>query len=137
MKLIRLKAIAVKEFLHIVRDPRSLALAVSIPVLLLLLFGFALTLDVDRIPTVVYDLDRTPRSRDLADHFLTSKYFQLQAVARSYSHLQDLLDNGQALMGLVIPADFSRDLELNREATIQVLMDGTDANTATIALGYA
>jgi ABC-2 type transport system permease protein len=137
MKLIRLKAIAVKEFLHIVRDPRSLALAVSIPVLLLLLFGFALTLDVDRIPTVVYDLDRTPRSRDLADHFLSSKYFQLQAVARNYSHLQELLDNGQALMGLVIPVNFSRDLELNRETTIQVLMDGTDANTATIALGYA
>jgi ABC-2 type transport system permease protein len=137
MKLIRLKAIAVKEFLHIVRDPRSLALAVSIPVLLLLLFGFALTLDVDRIPTVVYDLDRTPRSRDLADHFLSSKYFQLQAVARNYSDLQELLDNGQALMGLVIPVNFSRDLELNRETTIQVLMDGTDANTATIALGYA
>ena len=137
MKLIRLKAIAVKEFLHIVRDPRSLALAVSIPVLLLLLFGFALTLDVDRIPTVVYDLDRTPRSRDLADHFLGSKYFQLQAIASNYSQLQDLLDNGQALMGLVIPVDFSRDLELNRETTIQVLMDGTDANTATIALGYA
>jgi ABC-2 type transport system permease protein len=137
MKLIRLKAIARKEFLHIVRDPRSLALAVSIPVLLLLLFGFALTLDVDRIPTVVYDLDRTPRSRDLADHFLGSKYFQLQTFARDYAHLQELLDNGQALMALVIPANFSRDLELNREATIQVLMDGTDANTATIALGYA
>ena len=137
MKIIRLKAIAVKEFLHIVRDPRSLALAVSIPVLLLLLFGFALTLDVDRIPTVVYDLDRTPRSRDLAEHFLSSKYFQLQAVARNYSDLQERLDNGQALMGLVIPVNFSRDLELNRDATIQVLMDGTDANTATIALGYA
>jgi ABC-2 type transport system permease protein len=137
MKLVRLKAIALKEFLHIIRDPRSLALAVSIPVLLLLLFGFALTLDVDRIPTVVYDLDRTPRSRDLADHFLGSKYFQLQAVARNYAHLQELLDSGQALMGLVIPMDFSRNLELNREATIQVLMDGTDANTATIALGYA
>jgi len=137
MKLIRLKAIAVKEFLHIIRDPRSLALAVSIPVLLLLLFGFALTLDVDRIPTVVYDLDRTPRSRDLVDHFLGSKYFQFQAAARNYSHLQELLDSGQALMGLVIPVNFSRDLELNREATIQVLMDGTDANTATIALGYA
>jgi ABC-2 type transport system permease protein len=137
MKLVRLKAIALKEFLHIIRDPRSLALAVSIPVLLLLLFGFALTLDVDRIPTVVYDLDRTPRSRDLADHFLSSKYFQFQAVARNYSHLQELLDSGQALMGLVIPVNFSRDLELNREATIQVLMDGTDANTATIALGYA
>ena len=137
MKLVRLKAIAWKEFIQIVRDPRSLLLAISIPIFLLLLFGYALTLDVDRIPTVIYDLDRTPRSRDLADHFLRSKYFQLQAIASDYSQLQELLDRGQALMGLVIPSNFSRDLELNRDATIQLLMDGTDANTATIALGYA
>jgi ABC-2 type transport system permease protein len=137
MKLIRLKAIARKEFLQILRDPRSLALAVSMPVFLLLLFGYALTLDVDRIPTVVYDQDRSPRSRDLLDRFLSSQYFQLQAAVSSYGRLQEMLDTGQALMGLVIPADFSRDLELDRETTIQVLMDGTDANTATIALGYA
>jgi ABC-2 type transport system permease protein len=105
--------------------------------LLLLLFGYALTLDVDRIPTVIYDLDRSPQSRDLVDRFLSSKYFQLLDVAPNYAHLQQLLDSGQALMGLVIPSNFSRDLEANREATIQILMDGTDANTATIALGYA
>jgi ABC-2 type transport system permease protein len=137
MKFVRLKAIALKEFLQIIRDPRSLALAVSIPVLLLVLFGYALTLDVDRITTVVYDLDRTPRSRDLVNRFLSSQYFQLQAAAQSYARLQEMLDTGQALMGLVIPANFSRDLEMGRDTTIQVLMDGTDANTATIALGYA
>ena len=137
MKLIRLKAVAFKEMLQIIRDPRSLALAVSIPVLLLLLFGYALTLDVDRIPTVLLDQDRTPQSRDLIDRFLRSRYFQLHTVARSHSHVQQMLDGGQVLMALVIPANFSRDLEANREATLQVLMDGTDANTATIALGYA
>jgi len=137
MKLIRLKAIAFKEFLHILRDPRSLALAVSIPVLLLLLFGYALTLDVDRIPTAVYDQDRTPQSRDLIDRFLGSHYFQLQATVYNYAHLQEMLDHGQVLMGLVIPANFSRNLESDRQTFIQVLMDGTDANTATIALGYA
>ncbi len=137
MKLIRLKAVAWKEMLQIIRDPRSLALAVSIPVLLLLLFGYALTLDVDRIPTVLWDQDRTPQSRDLIDRFLRSRYFQLHTVARSHSHVQQMLDGGQVLMALVIPSNFSRDLEANREATLQVLMDGTDANTATIALGYA
>jgi ABC-2 type transport system permease protein len=137
MKLIRLKAVALKEMLQIIRDPRSLALAVSIPVLLLLLFGYALTLDVDRIPTVLWDQDRTPQSRDLIDRFLRSRYFQLHTVARSHSHVQQMLDGGQVLMALVIPSNFSRDLEANREATLQVLMDGTDANTATIALGYA
>jgi ABC-2 type transport system permease protein len=137
MKFVRLKAIAFKEFLQIIRDPRSLGLAVSVPILLLLLFGYALTLDVDRIPTVVYDLDRTPRSRDLVDRFLSSQYFQLKAAVQSYARLQEMLDTGRALMGLVIPANFSRDLESGRDSTIQVLMDGTDANTATIALGYA
>jgi ABC-2 type transport system permease protein len=137
MKFVRLKAIASKEFLQIIRDPRSLGMAVSVPILLLLLFGYALTLDVDRIPTVVYDLDRTPRSRDLVDRFLSSQYFRLEAAAQSYAYLQEMLDTGRALMGLVIPANFSRDLESGRESTIQVLMDGTDANTATIALGYA
>ena len=137
MKLIRLKAVAFKEMLQIIRDPRSLALAVSIPVLLLLLFGYALTLDVDRIPTVLLDQDRTPQSRDLIDRFLRSRYFQLHTVARSHSQVQQMLDGGQVLMALVIPSNFSRDLEANREATLQVLMDGTDANTATIALGYA
>ncbi|MCX5908118.1 MAG: ABC transporter permease [Deltaproteobacteria bacterium] len=137
MKLIRLKAVAIKEFIQIFRDPRSLALAATIPVLLLLLFGFALTLDVDRIPTVFLDFDRTPRSREMSDRFLRSRYFQLEAYVSHYAELQEFLDRGQALMGLVIPANFSRDLEANRETRIQLLMDGTDANTATIALGYA
>jgi ABC-2 type transport system permease protein len=137
MKFIRLKAIAWKECIQIFRDPTSLALALSIPVLLLILFGYALTLDVDRIPTVVHDLDLTPRSRDLIDRFLRSKYFQLEAVADNYADLQNKIDRGQALMGLVIPANFSGDLEADRQTTIQILVDGTDANTATIALGYA
>lgn len=137
MKFIRLKAVAWKEFIQIFRDPTSLALAVSIPVLLLVLFGYALTLDVDRIPTVIHDMDRTPQSRDLIDHFLRSKYFQLEGSARSYAHLQEMMDRGEALVGLVIPANFSRDLDTDRGAVIQVLLDGTDANTATIASGYA
>jgi ABC-2 type transport system permease protein len=137
VKLIRLKAIARKGFIQIIRDPRSLGLAISMPVILLLLFGYALTLDVDRIPTVLYDLDATPRSRELADRFLQTRYFHLQATVHSYSDLLRMLDNGETMMGLVIPANFSRDLELSRESHIQILMDGKDANTATIALGYA
>ena len=137
MKLIRLQAVTVKEFIQILRDPRSLGLAVSIPILLLLLFGYALSLDVDHIPMVLYDQDRTPLSRDLSDQFIRTQYFQLLDSAQSYSRLLQKLDNGQALMGLVIPVNFSRDLEMNRAATIQILMDGTDSNTATIALGYA
>jgi ABC-2 type transport system permease protein len=137
MKLIRLKAVAWKEFLQIVRDPRSLALAVSIPVLLLVLFGYALTLDVDRIPTAVYDLDRTPQSRELVERFLASNYFQLEGTVDNYPGLQEKIDRGRVLIGLVIPANFGSDLEADRETAVQILADGTDANTATIALGYA
>src|SRR5512142_1689231 len=124
MKLIRLNAIARKEFLQIVRDPRSLALAISIPVLLLLLFGYALTLDVDRIPTVLLDLDGTPRSREISGHFFSSRYFSLQEAVGSYARLQEAIDRGDALMGLVIPSGFSGDLEADRQAQVQVLMDG-------------
>ncbi len=137
MKIIRLKAIALKEFIQIFRDPRSLALAISIPMLLLLLFGYALTLDVDRIPTALLDLDRTPQSREICDQFFSSRYFVLQESTGSYARLQQMIDRGEALMGLVIPAQFSRDIQAGRQAQIQVLMDGTDSNTATIALGYA
>jgi ABC-2 type transport system permease protein len=137
MKFIRLKAVARKEFIQIARDPLSLGLALAIPVLLLLLFGYALTLDVDRIPTVLLDLDRTPRSREISGHFFSSRYFVLQEVAASYARLQETIDRGEALMGLVIPSGFSGDVDADRQAQIQVLMDGTDANTATIALGYA
>lgn len=137
MRFIRLKAIARKEFVQILRDRRSLGLALSIPVLLLLLFGYALTLDVERIPTAVYDQDRTPESRELIDRFGQSQYFQLREAVFSYPRLQSLIDSGQISLGLVVPADFSRNLALNRETVVQLLLDGTDANTANIALGYA
>src|ERR1051326_2600566 len=84
MNLRRLQAVTKKEMLHIVRDVRSLILALAQPLMMLLLFGYALTLDVDRIPTYIYDLDRTPESRDLIDHFRGSKYFEIRSVVDNY-----------------------------------------------------
>jgi len=73
----RLRAIARKEVLHVVRDPRSLASAIAIPLLMLVIFGYALSLDVDRIPTIVYNLDRSPQGLELVRDFRGSRYFQI------------------------------------------------------------
>ena len=77
----RVTAVARKEFLHVLRDPRSLGMAIAIPMLMLLLFGFALTLDVDHVPLVVWDQSGTPDSRELVSRFAGSPYFSLCATS--------------------------------------------------------
>ena len=137
MNFRRTRAVARKEFLHILRDARSLAMALAMPLMMLLLFGYALTLDVDHIPTVVYDSDQSPESRDLIARFRGSRYFEIKAAFDSYRPIEKGIDNGSVLMGIVIPRDFSRDLLAGREAVVQLLIDGSDSNTGSIALGYA
>ena len=137
MNLRRLKAVAKKELLHIVRDARSLYLALALPLVMLLLFGYALTLDVDRIPTYVYDQDRSPQSRELIDQFRGSRYFQINGVVNDYKTAERGIDKNTILLGVVIPNDYSRHLLAGEEADVQLLIDGSDSNTAGIALGYA
>lgn len=133
----RTLAVARKEFLHILRDPRSLAMALAIPVLLLLLFGVALTLDVDRIPTIIYDADSSPQSRELIARFDGSRFFEVTGYARRSSEIEPRIDAGRALLAVVIPSDFSSDLLAGRRPRLQLLVDGSDSNTASIALNYA
>ena len=138
MSFRRLRAIARKEVLHVVRDPRSLASAVAIPLTMLLIFGYALSLDVDHIPTIVYNLDRSPQSEDLMRDFRGSRYFNIIEEAHSYRPIEQAMDSRRALLGVVIPADYSRNvLSGNSEAQVQLLLDGSDSNTAAIARGYA
>lgn len=137
MNILRLWAVIRKEFLHIMRDPRSLGMGIAIPMLLLILFGYALTLDVDDVPFVVWDQSVSPVSRELVSRFDGSPYFSLLRYAHSYPEIEQAIDAGQALMALIIPVDFARLIESGRVATVQVIVDGSDANTATIALGYA
>lgn len=137
MSFRRLKAVTRKELLHIVRDARSLALALALPLVMLLLFGYALTLDVDRIPTYVYDQDHTPESRELIDQFRGSKYFQIEEAISSYQAADRGIDKSAILLSLVIPRYYSRHLLAGDEANVQLLVDGSDSNTASIALGYA
>lgn len=132
----RARAVARKELLHIVRDPISLIMAMAVPLVLLLLFGWALSLDVDRVPTWVYDADRTPESRELIARFEASRFFQVGGYAGSQKAIEERIDRGEAMLGLVIPSGYSRHLALDQEAEVQALLDGSDSNTAAIALGY-
>jgi drug efflux transport system permease protein len=119
------------------RRARSLLLALLLPFIMLLAFGWALSLDVDRIPTVVYDQDNTPQSRDLIREFSGSRYFQIVAVAQNYGDIDRRIDRSKALMAVVIPNTYSRDLLSGRQAAVQLIFDGSDSNTASIATGYA
>ena len=137
MKLLRLWAIARKEFIHIWRDPRSLGMAIGIPMMQLLLFGYALTLDVDKVPLVVWDQSQTPASREFISRFQGSRYFSLKEYVHHYREMEQTIDSGRALVALVIPTDYSRQVSSGPSAPVQLIVDGSDSNTATIAMGYA
>lgn len=132
----RIRAVARKEIIHIIRDWRSLVMGIAIPILLLILFGYALTLDVDQVPLVVWDQSGTQTSRDFVSRFQGSSYFDLRRFVRSYAEIEQAIDAGQALVALVIPVDFGMHVESGRAATVQGIVDGSDSNTATIVLGY-
>lgn len=132
----RIAAVARKETLHVLRDSRSLYLALGIPVMLLVLFGYALSLDVDNIPLAVWDRDRSPLSRELIDRMTSSGYFRLVLYANSYKEIVQAIDRRKVTMGITIPQDFSRNLLSHDETTIQVLVDGSDSTRAGIGINY-
>ena len=133
----RIRAVFVKELHHIVRDRLSLALALAIPVMMLLLFGYALSLDVERIPTLVYDQDGTPASRALVRQFQGSRYFEIRGFATDYAAIERDIDRSRILTGIVIPRGFGGDIAAGKGTSVQLLMDGSDSNTSGIAKGYA
>jgi drug efflux transport system permease protein len=132
----RIKAIAKKEYLHVIRDPRSLMAALGMPILLLALFGYALSLDVDRIQTAIYDQDQTTASGELVHSFKSSRYFEV-SEAKSYGAIEQAIMHNEVLIGVVIPSDYSRNMALGKKTDIQLLIDGSDSNTAELAKGYA
>ncbi|MBW2052157.1 MAG: ABC transporter permease, partial [Deltaproteobacteria bacterium] len=136
MSLRRIKAMAKKEIIQIRRDIRVLIAAIFIPTLLILLFGYALSLDVDNIPTLVLDLDRTPASRDLIQRLDDSRYFTIVRYIQRQNEIEPALARREAFMALVIPSDFSAQVMGGFETPVQVIFDGTDSNTTTIASGY-
>ena len=137
MSLTRLLAVARKEIIHILRDARSLGIVVIMPVTLMLLFGYGVNLDLKRLPVYVYDQDGSQQSQDLLKRFQASEYFHIARVVNDYPAITRALDDGDAKMGIVIPWDFSERLSSGGPVQVQALVDGTDDNTANVAIGYA
>ncbi len=123
-----------KEFLEIWRDPRSLTFVLAMPVLMLLLYGYGISSDVKRIPLAVFDRDGRPPARELVLRFTSTDYFVVTARVESLRGLRRVIDSGQAKVGLMIPEDFSQNLGAGRPAPIQFVVDGSDSNTASIAI---
>ncbi|MBF0224631.1 MAG: ABC transporter permease [Desulfobacterales bacterium] len=137
MNLTRFMAVARKEFIHIFRDWRSLVLAIAIPIILIFLFGYALTLDLQNVQTAVWDQSRTPESRDLISLFDASPYFTIVDFYDSYRDVQMSIDKGKAIVAIVIPSNFAEKVRANKPVKIQVIGDGSDANTSRLAISYA
>jgi ABC-2 type transport system permease protein len=104
---------------------------------MLLLYGYALSLDVDRVPTLIYNQDRTSASRDLIRQFEGSRFFDVRGFAADYRAIERAIDRNQILMALVIPPDYSETIGAGGTAQVQIVIDGSDSNTAAIVLGYS
>lgn len=125
-----------KEFRQVSRDKRTLGVLLLIPALLLILYGYALNLDVKHLAMAVYDQEGSTASRKFTEVFTHSEYFDLVYSVTGEREIQGLIDRSDALVALVIPYDFSRALENGEDVKIQVLLDGSNSNTASTALGY-
>ena len=133
----RLLALMLKEFSHIRRDTRIVVSLIVPPALLLLLFGFVLNSKIENVRLGVIDQSGSSESRELIADLSVSRSFRLTRAFLSPSELSDAMTDGRVQAGLIIPAEFSRDLEKGRQATVQFVLNAMDANTATVAKTYA
>lgn len=136
MNLINIKAIARKEYYHLIRDFRSLYLAFIIPLFLILMFGYALSLDVKDIRVAVADQDRTNMSRDLIRKLDASPYFDVMGYLSNSAGAVEFLDKEKAILALIIHPGWTSDIKADLESPIQLILDGSDSNFAGITNGY-
>jgi len=132
----RIRRVFVKELIQTLRDKRMRMTLIIPPMFQLIIFGYAANLDVKHIRTAVRDLDQSVDSRDLISRFRQSKYFDIVFYPQRQQDTERLILNGDVILSLEIPPDFSRKLKKGDTATVQILVDGTESNTAMIALGY-
>ncbi|MCC6764788.1 MAG: ABC transporter permease [Deltaproteobacteria bacterium] len=132
-----IRAILRREFIDVLRDPRSLALTLLWPISMLVMYGYGIRYDVDNVPITVLDYSATPESRDLSEQMRRSGYFTIVRFARDDRDVEYDLMNDAVKAAIVIPREFSDRLRAGEPTAVQVLIDGSDSNTATIAQGYA
>lgn len=134
--LIRIFALADKEWIQVRRDLRSLILSILLPVMLLLLFGYALNMDVNQVKTAIYDQDRSALSRGLIDKLSHTEYLSITRYLGSLREIDGLIDRGEVILVVVIPPSFERNYMAGKRADIQLIVDGSDSTSAMVATGY-
>ncbi|KAB2846134.1 MAG: ABC transporter permease [Melioribacteraceae bacterium] len=125
-----------KEFLQFKRDPKMFAMILVAPVIQLIFLGYAANLDVEKVHIAIFDQDKTETSRKYIEHFKGSGYFTFDYYVNNYDELQDKIDNGKVILGLVIEKGFEEKINRRETANLQAIFDGSDGNTASIAAGY-
>ena len=133
----RIKAIIIKEFKQVLRDPRMKSVILISPIIQIILFGYAANKDIDFIPTAIYDKDNTKESRQLLNQFTFSKYFVPKYYINSEAEEDFMLDKGAVSVVLRIDRGFGRNIKAGNDAAVQLALDGTDSNTAMTIAGYA
>jgi ABC-2 type transport system permease protein len=133
----KVRYLFVKELIQTLRDKRMRITLIVPPILQLIVFGYAANMDVKHIRTAVRDLDQSVESRDLIGRFASSNYFDIVSYPNTPGEVRALIDRGKVTVSLEIPTDFSRKLKKGDTATVQIILDGSESNTALIALGYA
>jgi ABC-2 type transport system permease protein len=125
-----------KEFLQFKRDPKMFGLILIAPVIQLTFLGFAANLDVEKVRTIIFDQDRSVTSRNYIERFTSSGYFFIESYVDNYKDVTKEIDNGNALLALVISNDFEKKINKREPAPVQLILDGSDGNSASIAAGY-
>ena len=133
----KVRYLFVKELIQTLRDKRMRITLIVPPIFQLIVFGYAANLDVKHIRTAIRDLDQSVESRDLIGRFGSSKYFDIVSFPNTPREVKDLINQGDVTVSIEIPTDFSRKLKKGDTATVQIILDGSESNTALIALGYA
>lgn len=132
----RLRAMLIKEFIQVFRDPRMRIVLFVMPMMQTVIFGYAINMDVKNIPTAIFDRDNSSESRELAERLSSSGHFRLKRHISHDSEASSLLDHGSVRVVLKIEHGFSEQLRRGETAAVQVLLDGTDSNTAGVVMGY-